>query len=136
MKNLFLLLLLVLPLLGNAQVVGESLAMDKLGKTETEVKNMCPDCNQHVLDNGNSTLVDSFGKYSYIFDKQSGRCIQCEWYYLFDGINKIIQYNNSNLVVVSNNVWKCYLDGKIYRIELWYSDNVKCYCFEFSIATN
>ena len=110
MKKLLFLLIIVLPILSNAQA--------HLGSTEKEIRDLHSDKTFEIgyTDNGEKYISSFmyFGTFVYYFDKEtklSNFCIQIvdEMPYL----NGQVEAYNKKYVIVSDSEWKAYLEGGI-----------------------
>ncbi len=130
MKNLFLTLIVVLPLFANAQA--------HLGSTEWEIRSIYPD---KVFDkrytSGGIKYIKAkmqLGTFFYYFGGKTGlskMCLQLPESMI--ALNTQVEIYNNKYVIISETSWKAYLeDGGIMEISLLYYDDLKAYVFVYT----
>ena len=130
MKNLIFALILMFPLIGNAQA--------HLGSTEKEIRNLYPDKIFEVgyTDDGQKYISAFmiYGTFVYYFDKESGHsnlCIQVIDNMIY--LNGQVEIYNKKYVIVSDTEWKAYLEGGgLLKIKLEYNAENKIYVFYYT----
>ena len=130
MKKVFFLLIIIFPILCNAQA--------HLGSTEKDIRDLHSDKTFEIgyTDDGVKYISAfmKFGTFVYYFDKDtklSNICIQIvdELPYL----NGQVEAYNKKYVIVSDSEWKAYLEGgNILKINLSYNDKNKFYVFKYT----
>lgn len=130
MKKLIFALILMLPLIGNAQA--------HLGSTLTDIKALHPDKEFTVkyTDDGIKYAYASmyYGTFFYYFDKETGLsnlCLQIPDN--MTALNAQVEIYNKKYVIISETSWKAYLEGGgLMKINLTYDEDLENYVFIYT----
>lgn len=129
MKKIFFLIIVIFPILSNAQA--------HIGSTEKEIKDLYLDKTFETgFTDGGEKYISTFmyyGTFVYYFDKEtklSNSCLQ-----IIDemiNLNAQVEAYNKKYVIISDSEWKAYLDGgSILKIKLSYDKENKFYVFDY-----
>ena len=131
MRTFYVLLMALLPLVGNGQAY--------LGSTFSEIKANHPEISfkEDVTDSGIKIISASmpYGTFFYYFEKASGLSTVClQIPYDMKSQNSQIEIYNKEYVIVSESSWKADLEGgAIMMIELLYDEKSKSYFFRYML---
>lgn len=130
MKRLLFLIVVLIPILSNAQA--------HLGSTEKEIKELHPDKTFKIeyTDDGVKYISTFmyYGTFVYYFDNETGLTNSCmQIIEEMTALNGQVEAYNKKYVIVSKSQWRAYLEGgAIMEITLEYNEEHKLYVFNYS----